>query len=168
MEKNLLEIGKIVRAHGVKGAVKVVSYLDDDFKQFKHIYIGEKLFEGNFVKVLNLNNDAYSIQIDTIKTIDEAEKFKNQSIYIDRNEYEYFEDRVYLSDLIGTPVIDENGDKLGELVDFDEYGASVILSIRAGVVTYSLPYVDEYIRYDEEKDAFITTKQIFEDMCVWE
>lgn len=164
--KNLLEIGKIVRAHGVKGAVKVVSYLDDDFKQFKHVYIGEKLFEGNFTKVLNLNKDAYAIQIDTIPTIDDAEKFKNLSVYIDRNEYPSFQDKVYLSDLIGAPVIDENGEKLGELVDFDEYGASVILSIRAGAVTYSLPYVDEYIKYDEEKDAFVTTKQIFEDMCI--
>ncbi len=168
MEKNLLEIGKIVRTHGIKGAVKVVSYLDDDLKQFKHVYIGEKLFEGNFTKVLNLNNDAYSIQIDSIPTIDDAEKFKNQSIYIDRNEYEYFEDSVYLSDLIGIAVVDENNEKLGELVDFDEYGASVILSIRAGAVTYSLPYVDEYIKYDEEKNAMVTTKQIFEDMCVWE
>lgn len=166
MEKNLLEIGKIVRTHGIKGAVKVVSYLDADFKNFKKVYIGDKLFEGRFTKVLNLNHDAYSIQIDTIPNIDEAEKFKNQSIYIDRNEYVDFEDKVYLSDLIGCPVLDENGEKLGELVDFDEYGASVILQIRSGAVTYSLPYVDEYIQYNDSLSAFETTKQIFEDICI--
>ena len=62
--------------------------------------------------------------------------------------------------------LDENGEKLGELVDFDEYGASVILTIKTGAASYSLPYVDEYIKYDQEKNAFVTTKQIFEDMCV--
>ena len=165
--QKLLEIGKIVRTHGIKGAVKVISYLDGvNFSIFKHIFIGEKLLEANIVHVVKLNNDAFSIKIDIINSIDEAEKFRNKSIYIDRTEYKEFKDKVYLNDLIGKPVLDENHEKIGELIDFDDYGASVILQIKTGVVTYSLPFVEDIITYDENIDAFLTTNQKFEDLRV--
>ena len=79
--QNLLEIGKIVRSHGIKGAVKVISYLDDvNFSIFKHIYIGKNKVGANIIKALPLNNDAYSIQIDILSSVEIAETYKNQSI----------------------------------------------------------------------------------------
>lgn len=165
---NILEIGKIVRPHGIKGAVKIISYLEDqNFSIFKKILIGQNLIKANILTVLPLNNDAYSVTIDIIKDIDTAEKYRNQSIYIDRDEYTEFHDKIYLSDLIGAPVLDENNNKLGELVDFDDYGASVILHIKSGAVTYSIPFVDEIITYDEQTKAFIIPKQKYEDLRVW-
>lgn len=165
--QKLLEIGKIVRTHGIKGAVKVISYLDDvNFSIFKHVFIGENLLEANIIHVMKLNNDAFSIKIDIIDSIDEAEKFRNKLIYIDRNEYAEFKDKVYLNDLIGKPVLNEHHEKIGELIDFDDYGASVILQIKTGIVTYSLPFVDDIIHYDERLDAFLTTNQKFEDLRI--
>ncbi len=166
MKFDKLEIGKIVRAHGVKGAVKVMSYVDEDFNTFKHIYLGKAKEEANITKVLPLNNGAYSVMIDIMPNIEIAEKYKNQSIYIDRAEYNQFEDVIYLSDLIGKPIIDENGETLGTLVDYNNYGASDILEIKCGIVTYSLPFVDEVICFDEDIDAFIVDAQKFKDMRV--
>lgn len=167
--QNLLEIGKIVRTHGIKGAVKVISYLDGvNFSIFKHIYIGANKLSANIVKALPLNNDAFSLAIDIIDSVEKAEKLKNQSVYIDRTEYEEFKDKVYLGDLIGAPVLSENGTKLGEMVDFDDYGASVILTIKCGVTSYSIPYVDDIIIYDEGKNCFIIEEQKFKDLRVWE
>ena len=93
---NLLEIGKIVRTHGIKGAVKIVSFVEEDFKMFKHIYIGQKRVNANITKVLSLNGDAFSLTIDVIPTIEVAETFRNQSIYIDRDEYPAFQDRLFI------------------------------------------------------------------------
>ncbi len=162
--QNFLEIGKIVRTHGIKGAVKIMSYLDGvNFSIFRRIYIGNKKESANIKSVSSLNNDMYIVYVDIIKDIDTAEKYRNQSIYIDRAEYTEFEDKVYLSDLIGKPVINEKGEKLGELLDYDDYGASVILSIKCGFASYSFPYVDELIEYDSSKDAFIVNEQTFKD-----
>ena len=36
---NLLEIGKILRPHGIKGAVKVECYVDEHFLLFKDVMI---------------------------------------------------------------------------------------------------------------------------------
>ena len=49
---NILEIGKIVRPHGIKGAVKIISYLEDaDLSEFKQILIGKNLEKANITKI---------------------------------------------------------------------------------------------------------------------
>lgn len=163
---NLLEIGKIVRPHGVKGAVKIVCYLDEGMSKFKHIYLTDKRISANIQRVQSLNNDAYAVYIDNIVTIDDAEKYRNQSVYIDRDEYDSMKEKIYMSDLIGCDVINENDGKIGEMVDYDDYGASVILTIRCGAVSYSIPYVEDIIIFDREKNSFVINQQTFEDMKV--
>ncbi len=166
MEKNLLEIGKIVRPHGIKGAVKVVKYLDVNFSHFSKVYIGQKLSVGEIKSISNLNNDACALTIDIIKDCEMAEKFRNQSIYIDRNEYAEFKDKLYMSDLLNKDVLDISGKKLGEMVDFDDYGASTILTIKCGAVSYQIPYVEDIISFNRELDAFIVDEQTFKDMRI--
>ena len=165
---NLLEIGKIVRVHGVKGAVKIVSYVDQNFSVFKHVFIGQKRVNSVIKNVKPLNNDAYSVTFDIMPDIDTAQKFINQSVYIDRTEYKEFEDKVYLSDLINKPVLNEKGDAIGFMIDFDDYGASVILTIKCGFNSYQIPYVEEFITYSKEQDAFIVDEQKFKDVRIWE
>lgn len=165
---NLLEIGKIVRVHGVKGEVKIMSYIDEPFKQFKHIYIGQKRVNANITNVKSLNNDAYSVAIDVLPDIDTAQKFVNQSVYIDRTEYSKFEDKVYLSDLINCPVLNQNGERIGDMVDFEDYGATEILTIKCGFASYQIPYVEELIYYSKDQDCFVIDEQKFKDMRIWE
>ena len=163
---NLLEIGKIVRAHGIKGAVKIISYIDENFSTIKHVYLTRNFNSAYVTQAKSLNGDAYAITLDIVKDVESAEKLKNQSVYIDRDEYKQFKDKIYLSDLTGLPVISETGEKLGELADFDDYGASVVLTIRCGSVSYQLPFVDEIINYNDDLKAFVVEKQKFEDMKV--
>ena len=165
---NLLEIGKIVRVHGIKGAVKIVSYVDQNFSVFKHVIIGQKRVNATVKGVKCLNNDAYSVSFDIMPDIDTAQKFINQSVYIDRSEYAEFEDKVYLSDLINKPVLNEKGEELGYMVDFDDYGASVILTIKCGFNLYQIPYVEEFVNYNSELDAFVVDEQKFKDVRIWE
>lgn len=164
---NLLEIGKIVRVHGVKGAVKIMSYIDEDYKQFKNVYITDKKIPAKITKVQPLNNGAFSVGFDIMPDIETAEKYRNQSVYIDRSEYDDFKDKLYLSDLLHKSVLNENDEKIGEMVDFDDYGATVILTIKCGAVSYTIPYVEEIISFNREKDAFVVEQQKFEDLRVW-
>ena len=163
---NLLEIGKIVRVHGIKGAVKVISYVDEDFSIFKHVYLTHKRVNANIKKVQPLNGDAYIVFFDIMPNIETAETYKNQSIYIDRNEYKEFEEKVYLSDLINKAVVNENGEDVGKMVNFDDYGATIILTIKCGAVSYDIPYIEELIRYDRTVNCFIINQQKFEDLRV--
>ena len=163
---NLLEIGKIVRVHGIKGAVKIMSYVDQSFTVFKHVFIGQKRVNAKVTSVKSLNNDAYSVTFDIMPDIDTAERFINQSVYIDRTEYVEFEDKIYLSDLINCSVINKQGDKIGDMIDFDDYGATVILTIKCGFSSYTIPYVEEIITYNRELDAFVIDEEKFKDIRI--
>ncbi len=163
---NLLEVGKILRPHAIKGAVKVECYVDEHFSMFKDVYVTEKRAKAKVKNVQNLNKDFYIVTLDIIPDVDTAEKFRNQSIYIDREQYAEFKDQVYLSDLINKPVINENDEKIGYMVDYEDYGASVILTIKAGISSYQIPYVKDIIKFDDEKDAFVINQQTFEDVRV--
>ena len=163
---NLLEIGKILRPHGIKGAVKVECYVDEHFSTFKDVMITEKRAKAQVKTVQNLNKDFYIVTLDVIPDVDTAEKFRNQSIYIDREKYPEFKEKVYMSDLINKPVINEKGEQIGYMVDYDDYGASVVLTIKAGVSSYQIPYVKDIIVYDEEKDAFVINQKTFDDVRI--
>ena len=162
---NLLEIGKILRPHGIKGAVKVESYLDENFT-FKNVFLGKDKQVATIKTVQHLNKDFYIVTFNTIPDIDTAEKFRNISIFIDRDEYAEFKDKVYLSDLINTPVLNENDEKIGDMVDYEDYGATVILTIRVGAVSYQVPYVTEFISYNEEKQAFVIDQEKFDNIKI--
>ena len=163
---NLLEIGKILRPHGIKGAVKVECYVDEHFSLFKDVMITNKLAKAQVKNVQGLNKDFYIVNLDVIPDVDVAEKFRNQSIYIDRDLYSEFKEKLYMSDLINKPVINEKGEKIGFMVDYDDYGASVVLTIKAGVSSYQIPYVKDIIVYDEEKGAFVIDEETFKNVRV--
>ncbi|MBO5954648.1 MAG: 16S rRNA processing protein RimM [Clostridia bacterium] len=163
---NLLEIGKILRPHGIKGAVKVECYVDEHFSMFKEVMITNKLAKAQVKNVQSLNKDFYIVNLDIIPDVDTAEKFRNQSIYIDRDLYKEFKDKVYMSDLINKSVLNENGEEIGHMVDFDDYGASVVLTIKCGASSYQIPYVKDIVIYDEEKDAFVVNQETFDNVKI--
>ena len=111
-------------------------------------------------------NGSTFVMFDIMPDIDTAEQYKNQSVYIDKNEYKEFQDKVFLSELINKPVLNENAEEIGKMVNFDDYGATIILTIKCGAVSYSLPFVDEVIVYSAEKDAFVVNEQRFKDMRI--
>lgn len=163
---NLLEIGKILRPHGIKGAVKVECFVDEHFSLFSQVFVTEKRAKAQVKNVQNLNKDFYIVTLDIIPDVDTAEKFRNQSIYIDRDLYAEFKDQVYLSDLINKPVLNEKGEQIGYMVDYEDYGASVILTIKAGFSSYQIPYVKDIIEFVDEKGAFVINQQTFDNVKV--
>ena len=118
-----------------------------------------------FIQILP-NNGFYIVTFDAIPDVDTAERFRNQSVFIDREQYNDYKDKLYMSDLINKPVFDENGEKLGDMVDYDDYGATIILTIKIGAVSYQIPYVADIIVFDRDKNAFVIEKQKFEDLKI--
>ena len=163
---NLLEIGKILRPHGVKGAVKVECYLDEHFSKFKEVMLTEKRAKAVVKNVQNLNKDFYIVTFDVIPDVDTAERFRNQSIYIDRDLYDDYKDKLYMSDLINKPVLNEKGKQIGFMVDYEDYGASVILIVKCGASSYQIPYVKDIVIYDEEKQAFVIDEKTFDNVKI--
>ena len=162
-----VQIAKILRPHGVKGAVKVSASLSDiPFSIFKKVYLGKARIPSKIVKIMPLNG-FYSIMLDTIKSCDEAEKYRNQPIYITREEYDIFDDIILTSDYIGVEVKTKDGKYIGVVVDVDNYGSADILSINCNGTTYMVPMIEDILQFDRTNNIFIIDEQRFMEIRVW-
>ena len=161
-----IQIAKILRPHGVKGAVKVSASLSDiPFSIFKKVYLGKDRIPSKIIKIMPLNG-FYSVMLDTIKSCDEAEKYRNQPIYIEREEYSVFDDMVLTSDYIGVEVKTKDGEYIGVVVDVDNYGSADILSINCNGTTYMVPNIEDTLQFDKTNKVFIIDKQRFMELRV--
>lgn len=146
----LLEVGKIVNTHGLRGEVKVVPWTDypEVFEDIEYVYIKRR----NESERLNIKGIKYQknnliIKFEEIKDIDEAQKYKNQVIYAEREMLgELPEGVYYIADLIGLEVVTDEGEKIGVIADVFNTGSNDIYDVkREGKKNLLLPVIDEVV-----------------------
>lgn len=147
----MLEAGKIVNTHGLRGEVKVVTWTDypEDFEDIKHVYVKKKTSDEKLtISSIKYQKNNLIIKFAEIKDINEAEKYKNQVLYVEREELgELPEGVYYIADLIGLDVVDENGEKIGVIADVFNTGANDIYDVkREGKKNLLLPVIDEVVK----------------------
>ena len=163
-----IQIAKILRPHGVKGAVKMsVNFPDIPFSTYSKVYLGKTKIPSKITKVMPLNG-FYSVMLDTIKTCNEAETYRNQPIYIDRDENSVFDDIMLPDDYIGVEVVDTEGKAIGIVVDVENYGSADILSINCSGTTYMVPFVEDTLQFDKNQNKFVIDYNRFLEIRVWE
>lgn len=161
MENNLIEVGKIVNTHGLRGDVKVIAWMDypEDFEQLTTVYIKTR----TELKKLTVKNVKYQknnliVGFNELKDINEAEPFKNSVLYADRDELGELPDGVhYIVDLIGLDVVNEEGEKIGVLADVFNTGANDIYDVkREGKKNLLLPVIDDVVKSIDTENGVIT------------
>jgi 16S rRNA processing protein RimM len=142
----MIAIGKFLSTHGLNGGIKLNSYCEvpGDIFNIK-LYDGK----GNNITCKKTGNtsrsDMFIVTINDISSIEGVEMYKNQEIFLKREEMkETEEDEVYVEDLIGIKVICE--DLRGIVSDFYNYGAGDIIEItwdhgEKEDVPFTTPYV---------------------------
>ena len=147
---DLLEVGKIVNTHGLRGEVKVVPWTDypEVFEDIEYVYVIRK----NERQKLNIKGIKYQknnliLRLDTINDIDEAQKYKNQVLYAERDMLgELSEGVYYIADLIGLEVVTDTGESVGVIADVFNTGSNDIYDVkREGKKNLLLPVIDEVV-----------------------
>lgn len=158
---NLLEIGKIVNTHGLRGEVKVVPWTDspEDFEGLSYVYI--KI--NNEYKKLTVKNVKYQknnviVNFAEYNDINEILPYKNFVLYADRNDLgELPEGVYYIVDLIGLEVYTEEGEFVGKIADVFNAGASDIYEVkREGKKNLLLPVIDEVVKNVDMESGRVT------------
>lgn len=157
---DLLEVGKIVNTHGLRGEVKIITWTDypEVFEDIDYIYVKKK----NDYERLDINGIKYQkgniiVKFRQLQFIDEAEKYKNQVIYCERELLGALPDGVYyIADLIGLKVVTDDGREVGVIADVFNTGSNDIYDIkREGQKNLLLPVIDEVV-----KNIDIENKQV--------
>ena len=144
MKTRLLEAGKIVNTHGVRGEVRIHPWADspDFLAGFKHLYI-----DGAPVEVLSarVHKRFVIAALSGVSDIDGAIRLKNKTVFIDRGDVLLEEGRHYVTDLIGLSAIDaETGQGLGMVADVLSLPANNVYVIR-GEREILVPAVADFI-----------------------
>ncbi len=157
---NYLEAGKIVNTHGLRGEVKLVPWTDSPqtFEEIDYVFIKKKTGDVRLdIERLKYQKNNLIVKFNQISSIEEAEKLKNQTVYIDRDALgELPEGVYYIADIIGLAAVDESGNAVGTVVDIFNTGANDIYDIkREGKKNLLLPVIDDVITVDLENERVV-------------
>lgn len=114
---NLIEIGKIVNTHGIKGEIKVMPLCDDIsmLLDFKEMYLDNKKIA---VKSARIHKNTALLFLENFNNINDSERLKNKFLYVDKTLIKLDENSNFIVDIIGCSVFDETTNRvLGVIID---------------------------------------------------
>ena len=127
---NLVLVGAIAGAHGVKGGVRLVSFTasSEDISSY-----GPLLTEdGRRLVIKDLRKAArgFTAKLEGVSSREAAEALKSTRLYVSRDALpETSEDEFYHADLLGLAVIDVCGQEAGSVIGVHDFGAGDLLEI---------------------------------------
>ena len=139
----MINIGKLVNTHGIKGEVKIISnfkYKDEVFKKNNIIYINDKDYK---IKTHRKHQKFDLLTFENYENINDVLELKGCLIYIKREYYTF--EGILNEDLYGKKVYDK--DKyIGNLKEVINNKNQELFVIEKDKKTYLVPYVDEFVK----------------------
>ena len=161
MKKQYLEAGRIVNTHGVRGEVKIEPWADDaDFlTRFKTFYL-----DGQPVKVRScrVHKTMCIAALAGIDDVNAAMSLKGKVIFIDRKDAKLPKGTVFIQDILGARVVDEQGTELGVLAEVLPAPAASVYVVK-GEREILIPDVPAFI-LDKNADEGVITVRLIEGM----
>jgi 16S rRNA processing protein RimM len=144
MRDNLLEAGKIVNTHGMRGEVKILPWADtpDFIADFQRLYI-----DGEPINVLRARvlKGCVVAALDGIDDVEGASRLRNKIISIARDDVELEEGRHFIKDLVGLRALDAETDAdLGTVADVLSLPANNVYVIK-GAREILVPAVPDFV-----------------------
>ncbi|MCI5892374.1 MAG: ribosome maturation factor RimM [Clostridiales bacterium] len=159
MRDNLIEIGKIVNTHGIRGEVKVQPWCDDPyiFDELEYLIIDGREYE---VIKNRLHKNCQIIQLDGITSMNDAELMRNKIVKVERDALELPEGRYFVTDIEGLTVREENGRVLGVVDEVIKTGSNDVYSLKD---TFNhkpilIPVIDGVIIETNIDEGYITVR----------
>ena len=133
-KSNRLLVGKIAKAHGIKGWVKAHFYVEnpkmlDDLPLYDKEDNETRFFK---VKVKSQMKNQWLTEIEGVSDRNESETLQGIELWVDRENLPRTqkEDEFYIEDLIGIQAIDKSGNHVGVIEAVENYGAGDLLLIK--------------------------------------
>lgn len=151
MKNPMLEVGKIINTHGVRGEVKVESWLDDPalFGALETLVVEGKPYP---VRRARTQGRFALVTLGGVGSIDDALPLKGKVAFARREEIPLEEGSHFVADLIGLEAMDaETGEVFGRVTEVHEYPAQDVYEVQ-GAEHYLIPDVPAFVEeIDEER-----------------
>lgn len=144
--EKLVKIAVIADAHGIKGEVKLRSFVEDDDLLAADLLdsTGKKHFS---LKITGKVKDSVIARIDGVSDRNAAEALKGTELFLPESEFpELEEGEVYHNQLIGLEARSPDGEKIGVVSEISNYGAGDIIEITTeSGESEMLPFAEPWI-----------------------
>ena len=145
MLKQYLEIGQIVSTHGVKGELRVNPWCDSPefMKKFKTLYFDKNGEKAIKVTACRPHGNVVILKIEGIDTVEDAQKLRNKTLYMNRADAKLRKGDWFIQDLIGCTVYDADDESIcyGVLTDVSQTGANDVWHIEKEGKEYLIPAI---------------------------
>jgi len=140
MKLQFIEAGEIVTTHGVRGEVKVLTWLDSPelLCEFDRCRIGGKEFRMESVRVQKTCN---LVKLSGVDTMEAAQAMRGKVVELYREDID--EDVIFGAELIGVEVYEEDT-LLGKVTDVLDYPGNSVYVV-SGEHEYMIPAVNQFI-----------------------
>lgn len=158
--KDMIEIGKIVNVHGLKGEVKIVPWLDfpEMFEVFDTVYTdeGKRALSVRSVKYQKANIIA---GFEEVTDANSAQLLRNKTLYVPRELFDDLPEGTYLiADIIGLKVVDDTTE-YGVITDVIQTGSNDVYVVeREGDKPLLVPALKDVILDTDLESGVITVK----------
>jgi len=132
-------LGRVGRAHGVKGAFHFRAFNPDSslLESLKEIQLGEH--GPRSIRRLRWSAGGIILELDGLFDRDQVSPFIGEELWLLRSELPDLPDEAYLHDLVGLKAVGETGEALGRVCGLVEAGPQLLLEIEDGEGTYLVP-----------------------------
>ena len=132
---DLVQVGKVIGAHGIDGGVRVYSYAEsaDCFATEKKLVLVDRTGSSERYVILgsNTHKKIVRLKLEGVNSREQAEALTESDVYLSKNDLPALEpDSYYWSDVIGMEVVTLSGEYLGKVVQIIPTGANDVYVVK--------------------------------------
>lgn len=137
--ESLIQVGFVFRAHGMEGELKINPEFTDDparFEQLETVYLGKSpraVIRHAIVSVRYQETKRGTTVILGLSDVDSrtaAEEVMKQKVFALEEDLELADDEVFIHELVGLEVVDEEGERYGTVANYLEMPAQDVFVVR--------------------------------------
>ena len=163
-----LEVGKVLKAQGIKGEIKLQCYLDDSamLADIKELYIGSVSYA---VEKIRPDGAFCYVLLRGISDRNLAEAMRNKTVFADRDCIDIPKNRYFIADLIDCKAVLDDGREVGIVREVLQYGSADVFVCSDGAREVSFPFLNDLVvKVDTGKKVLILNSRRFEEVAVYE
>jgi 16S rRNA processing protein RimM len=159
----LIEIGRIIRPHGLTGRLKVLSYLESTaaLDGIAAVFVGKKVEEivSYPLQAIQAGRGSFVLKLEGVEDRDDASRLAGSSLWLSREVLkELPEGEYYWQDIIGLRVVTEEGLFLGRIESVFATGSNDVYVCRMGKKEILLPGISDVVRRIDPRSGVMVVR----------
>jgi 16S rRNA processing protein RimM len=160
-----VRIGQIVNTQGLNGEVRIYPLTDhkERFEELEYLFLEDEIGTKLEVERVRYKGQLAIVKFKGLNSVNDVEKLREKYIVIDKEDMRVLpDDTYYIFDLVGSRVIDEDGNYIGKLMDVIQNAAQDIYVIEHDESSKKIlvPAVKEFIKEINIEEKIIKVRLI--------